>query len=130
MSKNNFLISTCMAVLLMAAIMASCKDIYDSPKKTEFTISPSVNSNSSLVFVANGQTVTLDDNPITPAFTVACNQPWVVKSYQTWLTVNSSETGFTLTVTENTSEYERKGSLLLQGGEAYYTWVVTQLPNN
>ena len=130
MNKNIFFISTFMSILLTAAVMVACGDVYEESKKTDFSTTPSVDRNSALVFSANGQTVTLDNSPITPTFTVSCNQPWIVRSYQTWLTVERSEKEFTLTVTKNTDMYERKATLLLEGGEAYYTWIVTQLPAN
>ena len=129
MSKNKFFISTCITILLTVAGMTSCNEIaYETPKKTEFSITPSANRNSSLVFSGNGQTFTLDGNSMAPAFTIVCNYPWVARSYQDWLKVERSETGFTLTVTENTSIYERKASLFVMGGEVYDTWTVTQLP--
>ena len=128
MNKNKFFISTFIAILLTAAVMVSCGDVYESSQKTDISAAPQVDRNSDLVFSADGKTVTLDGSPITPVFTVTCNQTWLARSYQTWLTVERSETGFTLTATENTDEYERKASLLLQGGEAYYTWIVKQLP--
>ena len=129
MSKNKFFIGTVIAILLTAAVMTSCNEVaYETPKKTKFSITPAANRNSSLVFTANGQTFTLDGNSITPTFAVTCNYPWVARSYQEWLTVERSETGFTLTATENTSIYERKASLLVMGGEIFDAWIVTQLP--
>ena len=95
-------LSVIFTVLMMLSV--SC-----NPEKVDATLSvtPSV---TEIKFSADGKTVTAGENPVTPEFTVETNQgKWEVELSEkdSWLKVNKSGNGFTLSADENTAPTEK-----------------------